>query len=132
MANPVCSQSSLITGGACLKNFNLHERRALKVYLMSKQLAAIGGTAYTLGPAGTLNTAAQGYCGLLQERDALAVSWLVIEKNNAVEAGATISSSNATLADEIKCLNNFPDWKLTLMELLLRCELGRAQAYPQT
>lgn len=131
MANPVCTQASLIEGGKCFKNFDSHSRKALKVYFMAKQLAAIGGTDYTLGHDGTLNTTAQGYCGLLPDRDLMAVAWIVIEYNNAVEAGASVSADPQTLADEIKCLEDFPDWKLTLMELLLRCELGRSSPYPQ-
>ena len=99
---------------------------------MSRQLAAIGGTDYTLTGDGTLNAAATEYCGFLADRDALAVAWLTIESNNATEAGATIPSTIDEIATEIKCLAQFPDWKLMLMELLLRCELGRAESYPQT
>jgi hypothetical protein len=132
MANPTCDQSSLITGGKCYKNFNSHDRKALKVYLMSLQLSAIGGTDYTDFSDGTLNAAATEYCGLLEDRDALAVSWLVIEANNAAEAGAVVPSDINDVAAAIKCLKNFPDWKLQLMELLLRCQLGRADSYPQT
>lgn len=132
MPNPVCTQASLISGGACYKELDLHRRKALKVYLMALQLAAIGGTDYTDFTDDTLNEAATAYCGLLKDRDALAVAWLVIEANNAEEAGATVPSDIQDIAEAIKCLKNYPDWKLQLMELLLRCELGRAEDYPQT
>ncbi len=131
MANPVCGAQSLIDGGKCLKQLDRHRRRAAKVYFMSLQLAAIGGTAYTLGPAGTLNTAATAYCGLLTDRDMINVAWLVIESRNAAEAGATVPSTIDGIATAIKCLDTFPDWKLDQMELLLRCQLGRADGYPQ-
>ena len=129
MANPTCTQQSLIDGGKCFRNLDSHSRKALKVYAMMQQLTAIGGTAYT---AATLNTAATEYCGLNADRDLINVAWLVIEVNNAREAGATISEDIQVIAEAIKCLENYPDWKLMLMELLLRCELGRAESYPQT
>lgn len=131
MANPTCTQATLIEGGKCLKTLDLHRRKAFKVYAMAKQLDAIGGTDYTDFTDGTLNEAATAYCGLLADRDALAVAWLVIESNNATAAGATIPSDIQDIATAIKCLANFPDFKLLTMELLLRCELGRAKAYPQ-
>jgi len=99
---------------------------------MAKQLAAIGGTDFTDFTDETLNAATTEYCGLLADRDALAVAWLTIEYNNAVEAGATIPSDIDDVAAAIKCLKNFPDWKLQLMEVLLRCQLGRSESYPQT
>lgn len=129
MANPTCTQASLIEGGKCFNNLDSQSRKALKVYAMMQQLTSIGGTAYT---ATTLNTAATEFCGLQADRNLLNLAWIVIEVNNAREAGATISEDIQTIAEEIKCLKNFPEWKLTLMELLLRCELGRAEGYPQT
>jgi hypothetical protein len=130
MANPTCTRDTLITGGKCIKNFDLHRRKALKVYAMAQQLAAIGGTDYTTFTDGTLNEAANAF--RLLNLDEMAVSWIVLEINNAVEAGATISADPQTLATEIQPLAAYPDWKLKLMELLLRCELGRAESYPQT
>lgn len=129
MANPTCTRASFITGGACFKQFHAQRRHALKLFFMSQQLAAIGGTAYTLGPAGTLNTAAAAYSTMNEEeRD---VARLVIEYNNAVEAGASITATQAALATSIACLENFTEPQLEAMELVLRCELGRAKAYPQ-
>ncbi len=132
MANPVCTLSSLIDAGACITQFDRHRRKALKVFFMSRQLAAIGGTNYTLGPSGTLNTASNEYCALSSNPDQINVAWITIEMNNAQEAGAAIDTDVQDLAASIKCLEQFPDWKLQLMELLLRCELGRADSYPQT
>lgn len=123
---PECTVATFTEGGKCLKQLDRHRRQAFKVYSMSQQLAAIGGTAYTLGPDGTLNTAATAYCGLMADRDIMNVAWLVIESNNATAAGATIPSTIDGIATAIKCLETFPRWKLDLMELLLRCELGQS------
>lgn len=131
MANPVCTQTTLVEGGNCISIFDAHRLKALKVYVMSRQLAAIGGTNYTLTSTGTLNEAATAFCGLQADRKLLNRAWTVIEINNAREAGATISEDPDVLAENIECLENFPDWKLNLMELLLRCQLGRADGYPQ-
>lgn len=129
MSNPTCTRASFISSGACLKQFHATRRHALKVYLMSLQLTAIGGTAYTLGPAGTLNTAAAAYSTMNEEeRD---VARLVIESNNATAAGASVPATNVLLAAAIACLDNFTEPQLEAMELVLRCELGRAKAYPQ-
>jgi len=132
VANPNCELSSLIDAGVCIKEFDRHRRKALKVFFMSRQLAAIGGTNYTLGPSGTLNTAAVEYCALSSNPDQLNVAWITLEMNNALEAGATFETDKNSLSEEIRCLEQFPDWKLLLMELLLRCQLGRADSYPQT
>lgn len=120
---PECGQQLLIDGGKCFRNLDSQSRRALKVYAMMQQLAAIGGTAYT---EATLNAAATEYCGLNADRDLINLAWIVIEVNNAREAGATISEDIQAIAEAIKCLKNYPAWKLTLMELLLRCELGQS------
>lgn len=104
---------------------------ALEVYYKAKQLAAIGGTDYTagLGPDGSLNTAAVEFKTMNEFEVELA--HLVIDKNNAVAAGATISSDIQTLMSEIKCLKNFDVPTLERMNLLLDCKLGRSKAYPQ-
>ena len=63
MARPsttACTRATFTDDVACLKNFDLHQRKALMIYFNVVELAALGGTNYTaqLGPAGTLATAA--------------------------------------------------------------------------
>lgn len=134
MANPTCTRDTLKSGAACLggKVRDTHKARVLKVWFMAKQLAALGTTDYTASAATlkTMSDDANGItCGL--DSDAIRAAELVIEYNNAVAAGATVSTAPSTLASDVACLNNYDNKMLDKMELLLRCKLGRGKAYPQ-
>lgn len=134
MARPtetVCLRSNFATANPCYKVLTPHERRALAVYFMVQELAALGGTDYLaeLGPDGTLNTAATAYKTMnLVERQ---VARLVILADNVDSAGATPPATKVQMADAIKCLKNFTVDDLDRMELLLMCLLGRHAAMPQ-
>jgi hypothetical protein len=131
MANPTCTKATLISAGACLsgKLLSEHDRKVLQVWFMAKQLAAIGGTNYTADLETLASDSNSLTCGF--QPDDMATSELVIEKNNAVSAGASISSDKDTLAGDVKCLDNYSDFALNQMILNLRCKLGRGKAYPQ-
>lgn len=123
---PTCTRATLISGAACLngKVLSSHEKQARKVWFMLSQLAAVGGTDYSADIEG-LNTAADSLtCGM--QPDDLDSAELVIELNNATAAGASIESDKSALADDVKCLEDFPPHVLKRMELLLRCALGEA------
>jgi len=121
---PTCTVDSFSTNGACYRNLTQRERLAALIYLNSLELDAIGGTSYTLGVDGTLLSAAKAYNTMTQ--DQLQVADLVVNYNNAVEAGASPPSPSAIqdLAEAIKCLEGFDQRMLEQMWLLLQCELG--------
>lgn len=131
MANPTCSKSSLITSATCYFNFSSTERAAIQIYYDALQLAAIGGTSYTLVSGGTLIAAAICYRDFQIPFSSPSPYQLAIAYNNAVSAGASPAATQALLATAIACLANFPTADLTAMQLQLYCSLGRAKAYPQ-
>lgn len=95
---------------------------------MVKELTALGGTDYSAVLDSTLISDAVTFgdtMNLAQRSTAL----LAIYRNNAVAAGATIPSDPSTLADNVKCLDNYQD--LNTVELMLLCKLGVHKAYPQ-
>lgn len=125
---PTCTRDTLISGAACLNGNSLSDpqRQARKVWFMAKQLAAVGGTDYT-ADIDSLNTAANGLtCGM--SLDDFKSSEAVIELNNAVAAGASVNTDKDSLANDVKCLENYSALSLKQMELLLRCALGEAAA----
>lgn len=129
MANPTCTRASLIDGGKCFANLNKKQKKAALIYFMAQELAAIGGTSYTLTAQGTLVTAAKQYLRFMPNN--FENSQLVIAYNNAVAAGATPASTQATLQTAIACVENQGPLMMECMLLELLCELGRHKAYPQ-
>lgn len=132
MANPSCSKALFAAGTACYRNFNAHERASIKIYFNALELAANGGTSYTLGSGGTLEAAAICYRdfddNIFQAPTPCA---LLIAYNNAVSAGAAPASTQALLATAIACNKNFPEADLAAQMLQLECALGRHADYPQ-
>lgn len=131
MANPTCTKATLITGATCYFNFSAHDRAAIKIYFDALQLAAIGGTSYTLVSGGTLEAASICYRDFANPFQPPSPYQLAIAYNNAVSAGAAPASTKDTIAAAIACLKNFPYADLAAMQLQLYCALGRAKAYPQ-
>ncbi len=131
MANPTCDKDTLVAAANCFFNFSAHDRAALQIYFDSLQLAAIGGTSYTLVSGGTLSLASICYRDFQSPFQPATPYELAIAYANAVSAGAAPASTPDTMATAIACLHNFPDADLTAMQLQLYCALGRAKAYPQ-
>lgn len=134
MANPTCTRDTLKASAACLGGNvrDSHKARVLKVWFMAKQLAAIGGTSYLTSATtiGTMKDDANGLtCGF--QSDDMRSAALAVELNNAVAAGASVNTDKDLLAADVACLDNYNDSMLEKMELLLRCKLGVAKAYPQ-
>jgi hypothetical protein len=131
MANPQCSRESLIDNGACFSGSVLpsNKQKALKIYFMAKQLAAIGGTNYI----GNLTTTLidDSKCKTQLSPSQFDVARITIEKNNAAAAGASISSNTQDWMADIACLETATPIQLKAAELHLRCELGYGHAYPQ-
>lgn len=131
MANPVCSKSTLVASKACYdgKRLSDHDQLVRRVYFDMQQLAAIGGTNY-LSSVSTLASAANVLsCGFKQ--DDFDSAEVAIAANNATSAGATLPATQPALAEAVKCLENYSDYQLKQMKLLLYCALGRGKSYPQ-
>ncbi len=130
MANPTCTAASLVESFPCLSPavLNSHLAQAIRIWFLVKELQALGGTNYSAVLDSTLiNDAVQfGDTMNLGQRD---TALMAIYRNNAVAAGATIPSDPSTLADNVKCLDNYQD--LNTVELMLLCKLGVHKAYPQ-
>jgi len=133
MANPVCTVASLSSGAVCYKNYEMSERFAIMVYYMAAELAANGGTSYTIGSGGTLEDASVCYKNLTyQEYCVPSVYMLLIAYNNAVSAGASVAAGGSEeLATAIQCNKNFPPGDHAAQILFLTCALGRHADYPQ-
>ncbi len=132
MANPDCTYSTLLAASGCFsgKTLSKNQQKAIKIYFMAAQLAAIGGTNYLGALSTTLITDSRCRAQAFTPDDFEAVD-LVIEKNNAVSAGASISSSIQTVMTQARCLQNSNLAQLKAAEQYLRCQLGRAKAYTQ-
>jgi len=131
MANPTCTRATLISGAACFREpvISKHQQMARKVYFDMLQLAANGGTDYTSAVRTMQDDAVNLSCGFQPgDFDGAAV---VIKFNNAVSAGATVPTDPQVLAQAVRCLEDFDDFVLKQMQLLLDCKLGRAADYPQ-
>ena len=129
MANPTCTTASLIT--SCFKcPLQEKQRMAFKVWFMVNELAAIGGTDYTAALGTTLLDDANDLISAMT-RDDREVAELSIAFNNAVEAGATLSTDVNTLIEDVRLLVDASDDQLQQMYLLLLCKLGVHKDYPQ-
>ena len=121
---PTCTRDTLISGAACLngKVLSAQEKLARRVWFDLQQLAAVGGTDYSADLA-TLNTDADTLtCGM--SLDDLSSAEMTIAYNNAVAAGASIETDKDALADDVKCLQQYPPHVLKRMILMLYYKLG--------
>jgi len=125
MATPTCTKANLVAGKGCLGGplLSNHQILARQVYFDTLQLAAIGGTSYT-SDFESLNVASNTLTCGFQPADFDAAE-LVISSNNAVAAGASVPDTKAALAAAVVCLEDFSDYQLKAMALLLKCALGR-------
>lgn len=135
MARPsdtACTRETFTEDVACLQIFNQNQRKALLIYFNVLELAALGGTDYTdeLGSGGELSEDAKCNVTLLPDQKELAL--LLVNQNNATDAGATVPTSKDALAAAIACLENQDDAMLDAMLLFVQCQLGRHAAYPQS
>lgn len=135
MARPsatACTRATFTDDVACLRNFNANQRKALMIYFNVLELAALGGEDYTaeLGPDGAL--ADDSKCNATLDPLQKELALLLVNQNNASDAGATVPSTNDDLAAAIACLENQPPAMLDAMLLNVQCQLGRHAAYPQS
>lgn len=127
---PTCT-SALLTDNPCLSAnvIDDHKRKALEIWFMANELSVNGGTNYTNVLASTLladaNTLGQNFTDEQIKQAELAVA-----RNNAVAAGAAISSDIDTLMGSIAPLSKTNAKQLALMRLLLLCKLGAHRSPP--
>jgi hypothetical protein len=134
MARPsevACTRETFTADVGCLQNFSLHQRKVLFLYFNVLELAALGGTDYTgeLGPGGELVLDAA--CDATLDPTQKELALLLVNQNNASDAGATVPATNAALMEAIACLQNQPLAMVEAMTLHIQCLLGRHAAYPQ-
>lgn len=132
MANPSCDRDALLLAAACYNGNVLDSKHqyALKVWFKVKQLAALGTTDYSSVLTTDLYRDAVNFARTTNSAERTAMG-LAILKNQAVAAGATISSDINALMSSIACLVNVPEADLGAMDLLLNCQLGVHKSYPQ-
>lgn len=130
MANPTCTEDSLVESNPCLSGnvFSPRDQMFVQVWFNILELQALGGTDYRSVVASTLiadaNCLADNF-DLSQYRTAT----LAVHRNNAVNAGATVPTDPNVLKDAIKCFEDYPDPKNLI--LLLLCKLGSHKSFPQ-
>lgn len=132
---PTCTSiSALISAQPCFTatTLNARERKSLLIWFRAKELAAVGGTNYTSVLASTLISDATTFAGRAYNdsqtffgQSEFATAQLVIEKNNAVAAGATIASDIDDLMVSIAPLSKATEWQLDAALLMLMCKLGK-------
>ena len=141
MANPTCTTvNALLLTQPCYgsETLNARQRKSLRIWIRVNHLKAIGGTDYTTTLATTLMTDSNTFVGqAVSSSDTVAnpsdfeTASIIIDRNNAVNAGATISSTLSALMTSIAPLSKARERQLDAMLLLLQCRLGSHKAYPQ-
>lgn len=124
---PECTKA-ILTANGCLsgKVLSNHDQLVRRVYLDMLQLAAIGGTDYS-DDIPALNIAGNALsCGF--QSDDFDTAELVIAAANATAAGASVPATKDALASAVACLENYSDYQLEQMKLLLYCALGEGAA----
>ena len=141
MANPTCTVASVLTNFPCFTVLNEKQQLAFIIWYAANELKAIGGTDYTNdltgSDAGSLLTGEAAYLQIVQDgyvEFAPTPIMVAIFYNNAINAGATVSSVVNTTVQRVKYLCNpsgatMPQMKRMLYALL--CQLGSHKSYPQ-
>lgn len=119
-----CTREYFASAGACYQLLTQDRQRlAFRVWLEILQLAAVGGTDYSANIKG-LNEAAK--CLNIENPEQRQVADIVIDAQNATDAGADVPTDMTDVMADIACLQNYTDQQLDSMYRLLRCELGPA------
>ncbi len=133
MARPsesACTRETFMADTGCLKNFDAHERKVLALYFNILELAALGGTSY-VGELDNGDLVEDAACLNTLDPNDKELGYLLVQRNNADDAGATIPATQDTLSQAIACLKLQPMAMIDAMTLLVQCQLGRHAAYPQ-
>jgi hypothetical protein len=132
MANPTCTTTVWVENAADYTQhfINTKQQKCLELHAMALELAAIGGTDYTADLT-ALITAAEELAGFMS-CDQITAANVSICYANAAEAGALVPAATNDKIAAIKELVLYDDERLKRAWTLLRCKLGRAEAYEQT
>lgn len=107
MAAPAfsCDLNTLIHDSACLRDLCLGQpdRDAVDIYVRILNLAAIGGTDYSVS-GGLTRLLADSRAWQLRACDELKAIDLYIDIENAIDNGASFPPSQAALAQAVSCL----------------------------
>lgn len=133
---PTCTAASLNI--ACLRGYTLTrlQRLAWQIWYLANELKANGGTDYTgiltrpVSPGGQslLNDTQQLFKNW--NRDEMKVAETAIYYNNAIAAGATVSTVPATTQPLVRRLEQVNEDMLVKMKTLLLCDLGAHRKPP--
>jgi|SRR6267154_3154108 len=133
MSNPTCTTASLNI--ACFRGYNLTrlQKLAWRIWYLANELSSIGGTNYTnsftLGTPNLLNDTIQQFSHW--DMDAMDSAMVAIDFNNAIAAGALVSSDPNVTIPHIRRVTQIDEIMLKKMEIELLCQLGRHKSYPQ-
>lgn len=131
MAAPVTNVDTLLNASGCYSGqvLGLNDQKALAVYLLAVQLAAVGGTNYV----GSLddNLMADSVCWQNKQPAEMVQLDLEIDYNNAVAAGGTVSTDISTQLAQVCRLRHADLAQLDGMLLYLKASLGYAKTFPQ-
>ncbi|HEU4344039.1 MAG TPA: hypothetical protein VFU31_20990 [Candidatus Binatia bacterium] len=117
-----CTLEGLISEeSAKFTNLTKQQRRALMVYMLIQELAALGGTDYSADFL-QLQEDVKPFSAMREDQREGAL--IQIFKENAVAAGATIPDDINDLMEAIKCIECARPSDLELILLLLTCQLG--------
>ena len=119
MAVATCSPSSLVDLGATLAPFSIQRKKAILIYVLSKYLAALGGTNYT-ADFGDLVNAAAAWPVMNPAQQFAAMIEIIIATANT--HGASISLDETVLTAQATYLENVADQNNLLM--FLTCAVG--------
>lgn len=119
-----CTRQFFASAGACYQLLTQDRQRlAFRVRLKMLELAAVGGTDYS-ADVKALNEAAK--CLNIENPEHRQVADIVIDAQNATDAGADVPTDMTDVMASIVCLQNYTEQQLDSFYRLLRCELGPA------
>lgn len=126
MATPSCSDANTrIKNNPCLAGQVLTEQQRclLEIWFLANELSVNGGTNYTNVLASTLVSDANTFAQNLNPSQRYTVE-LSIHKDNAVAAGASLSTDFDTLMGSVAPLTKATPAQLANIRLMLLCKLG--------
>lgn len=117
---PTCNTDSLIASCSQFTNISPKNLQAQIVYVLMLELAALGGTSYTLD---SLNqTSGTALIGM--DTPKLIAAELALDINNATAAGASVPGFQDRMT-QIACFMALDDQTLLRMKTFLLCQLGK-------
>lgn len=128
MAAPVTNVDTLINASGCYsgQTLGLADQKSIEVYLLTLQLAAVGGTNYVGNLARLLDP--DSVCYQNKQPAEMRQIGLQIDFNNAVNAGAVFSSVISDQLLQAACIRNANLSQLDGMILYLKASLGYAKS----